>query len=61
MHLDLSDEETAALSQELHDIVEGDRYPFLAAYPHPEGDPKLDPPARAAAGTAATAECRRRC
>jgi hypothetical protein len=28
MHLDLSDEETAALSQELHDIVEGDRYAF---------------------------------
>jgi hypothetical protein len=28
MHPDLSDEETAALSQELHDIVEGDRYPF---------------------------------
>jgi hypothetical protein len=28
MHLDLSDEETAALTQELHDIVEGDRYPF---------------------------------
>jgi hypothetical protein len=28
MHLDLSDEETAALTQELHDIVESDRYPF---------------------------------
>jgi len=28
MHLDLSDEETAALAQELHDIVENDRYPF---------------------------------
>jgi hypothetical protein len=28
MHLDLSDEETAALTQELHDIVENDRYPF---------------------------------
>jgi hypothetical protein len=28
MHLDLSDEETAALTRELHDIVESDRYPF---------------------------------
>jgi hypothetical protein len=27
MHLDLSDEETAALTQELHEIVENDRYP----------------------------------
>ena len=28
MNLDLSDEEAAALIQELHDIVENDRYPF---------------------------------
>jgi hypothetical protein len=28
MHLDLSDEVTAALIQELHNIVEHDRYPF---------------------------------
>jgi hypothetical protein len=28
MHLDLSDEETAALTQELHDIVESDPYPL---------------------------------
>jgi hypothetical protein len=28
MHLDLSEEETAALTQELHDIVENDPYPF---------------------------------
>ncbi len=28
MHLDLSDEETAALTSELHNIVENDRYPF---------------------------------
>jgi hypothetical protein len=28
MHLDLSDEEAAALTQELHDIVESNRYPF---------------------------------
>jgi hypothetical protein len=28
MHLDLSDNDAAALAQELHDIVESDRYPF---------------------------------
>ena len=28
MHLELSDEETAALIRELHDIVESDRYSF---------------------------------
>src|SRR4051794_5787408 len=28
MNLDLSDEETAALTDELHNIVENDRYPF---------------------------------
>jgi hypothetical protein len=28
MNLDLSDEETAALAQELHEIIENDRYPF---------------------------------
>jgi len=28
MHLDLTDDEAAALTQELHDIVEDDRYPF---------------------------------
>jgi hypothetical protein len=27
-HLDLSDEEAAALIKELHDIIERDRYPF---------------------------------
>jgi hypothetical protein len=27
-HLDLSDEETDALIQELHNIVESDKYPF---------------------------------
>jgi hypothetical protein len=27
-HLDLSDDEAAALAHELHDIVENDRYPF---------------------------------
>ena len=28
MRLDLSDDEAAALTQEVHDIVENDRYPF---------------------------------
>jgi hypothetical protein len=28
MHLELSDEETAALIRELHDIVESDRFPL---------------------------------
>jgi hypothetical protein len=28
MHLDLTDEEAATLTQELHYIVENDRYPF---------------------------------
>jgi hypothetical protein len=28
MNLDLTDEEGAALTNELHDIVENDRYPF---------------------------------
>jgi hypothetical protein len=42
MHLDLTVEEAAALTQELHDIVESDRYPVLAAYPHAEGDPQQD-------------------
>jgi hypothetical protein len=28
MTLDLTDDEAAALTQELHDIVENDRYPF---------------------------------
>ena len=28
MHLDLTDDEAAALTHELHDIVENDRYPF---------------------------------
>ena len=28
MNLDLSNEEAGALTQELHDIVENDRYPF---------------------------------
>jgi|HubBroStandDraft_4_1064222.scaffolds.fasta_scaffold23749_7 hypothetical protein len=37
MHLDLWDEETAALIKELHDLVENDRYPFSPVHPHAEG------------------------
>jgi len=36
-HLDLTDDEAAALTQELHDIVENDRYPFSPRIPHAEG------------------------
>jgi hypothetical protein len=40
MHLDPTDEETAALTQELHDIIENDPLPVLASYPHAKGDPR---------------------
>jgi hypothetical protein len=33
MHLDLSDEEAAALIQALHDIIESDKFPFLPRIP----------------------------
>jgi hypothetical protein len=38
MNLDLTDDEAAALTQDLHEVVENDRYPFSAAHPHAEGD-----------------------
>jgi hypothetical protein len=47
-HLDLSDEEAAALAVELHNIVENDRYPFspriralraILDGPEPVGEP----------------------
>jgi hypothetical protein len=28
MHLELTDKESAELTNKLHDIIEGDRYPF---------------------------------
>ena len=70
MHLDLSDEETAALTQELHKIVENDRYPFsprirtLTAIlaklrPEPVREP-LPPPKRYAPPRAAAARRQRR-
>jgi hypothetical protein len=33
MHTELSDEEAAALTQELHDIIESNRYPFSPRIP----------------------------
>jgi hypothetical protein len=70
MNLDLSDEETAALTQELADIVESDRYPFsprirtlraiLAKLrPEPAREP-LPPPPKVYAPPRATAGRRRR-
>jgi hypothetical protein len=50
MNLDLTDEETAAPTQELHDIVESDRYPLSPPHPHPESDRR---PAQAGAGSRA--------
>jgi hypothetical protein len=59
-HLDLSDEEAAALTQELHDIVENDRYPFsprirtlrgILAKLRPEPVREPLPPPKVSAGT----------
>jgi hypothetical protein len=70
MHFDLTDEEAAALAQELHEIVENDRYPFsprirtLRAILHklrPEPARKpLPPPPKVYAPPRATAARRRR-
>jgi hypothetical protein len=38
-HLDLTDEEAAALIKELANITGNDR-PVLGAHPDPEGDPR---------------------
>ena len=37
----LSDEETAALAEELHDIVENDRYPFSLSRSHLRCSPSM--------------------
>jgi hypothetical protein len=69
MYLDLSDEEAAALTQELHDIVEGDRYPFsprirtlrgILAKLRPEPAREPPPPPKVYAPPRATAARRRR-
>jgi hypothetical protein len=39
MTLDLTDEETAALTQELHNYRRERPLPVLATHPHAEGDP----------------------
>jgi hypothetical protein len=36
-----TDEETAALTQELHDIVESDRYPFSLSRSHLRCSPRI--------------------
>jgi len=68
MHLDLSDEEAVALAQELHDIVENDRYPFsprvqtlraILAKLRPEPVRKPLPPLKVYAPPRATAARRR--
>ena len=47
MNVELSDGETAALTQELHDTVENDRYPFSPRIRTLRGLAKLRPePAR---------------
>jgi hypothetical protein len=69
MHLDLSDEETAALTRELHEIVENDRYPFsprirtlrgILAKLRPEPARKPLPPPKVYAPPLAVAARRRR-
>jgi hypothetical protein len=68
-HLDLSDDEAAALTQELHDIVENDRYPFsprihtlrgILAKLRPEPMRKPLPPPKVYAPPRATLTRRRR-
>ena len=67
-HLDLSDDEAAALTQELHDIVENDRYPFsprirtlrgILAKLRPEPVPEPLPPPKVYAPPRALARRRR--
>jgi hypothetical protein len=69
MHLDLTDDEAAALTQELHDIVESDRYPFslrirtlraILAKLRPEPVREPLPPRKVYAPPRATATRRRR-
>jgi hypothetical protein len=57
MHLYLTEEETAALTQGLHDIVESDCYPFSPRI-RTEGDPS-EAPAGAVARALAAAEALR--
>jgi hypothetical protein len=69
MNLDLTDEEAAALTQELHNIVEDDRYPFslrirtlrgILSKLRPEPPREPLPPPKVYAPPRATAARRRR-
>jgi len=69
MHLDLSDDETAALTKELDDITRNDRYPFserirtvkaILAKLRPEPVREPVPPPKVYAPPKATAATRRR-
>jgi hypothetical protein len=69
MHLDLTDQETAALTHELDDIVERDRYPFsprirtlwgILAKLRPEPAREPLPPPKVYAPPRATSARRRR-
>jgi hypothetical protein len=69
MHLDLSDEETTALTQEFHNIVENDRHPFsprirtlrgILAKLRPEPIREPLPPLKVYVPPRATAATRRR-
>lgn len=69
MNLDVSDEEASALTQELHQIVENDRYPFslrtrtlraILAKLRPEPVREPLPPLKVYAPPRATATKRRR-
>jgi hypothetical protein len=42
MHLELIVDDTAAFTQELHDFVENDRYPFSPRDPRADGDARQD-------------------
>jgi hypothetical protein len=44
MNLELSDEEAAALAQELHEIVENDRYPFSLSRSNLRCSPRIRTP-----------------
>jgi hypothetical protein len=60
MNLDPTEEEGGAVSQELHDIIENDRYPLSPRIPHAEGDPLQAQPTAAPFMLFLRNACRRR-
>ena len=56
MHLDLTDEETAALLRELDSLIAGDPLLHVAAYQDPESNPRQDPTGAGARAVASAAE-----